>query len=110
MRRGNNEKAVFYYTEAIKLHPIDEIFFSNRAAAYINLDKFEEALSDANRALQINQRFLKAYYRKAAALYELDRLEEAKQIIAESSQIGTFAEFEKLSAKILEEWKKVVFF
>ena len=39
------------------------------------VDKFEEAIKDCDRAIEINGSFVKAYYRKALALREkLDNL------------------------------------
>jgi len=39
------------------------------------VDKFEEAIKDCDRAIEINSSFVKAYYRKALALREkLDNL------------------------------------
>lgn len=41
------------------------------AQAYISLEMFEEAVKDCDQAIQINPQFVKAYYRKAKAMYEL---------------------------------------
>jgi protein-histidine N-methyltransferase len=45
------------------------------AAVYIALERFEDAITDCDRALEINDKFVKAYFRKAQALREkLDNL------------------------------------
>lgn len=100
---------MIFYTEAIKLNDQEAIYFSNRSAAYYNLDQFENALQDATQALILSPRFLKAYYRKAASLYELDRLLEAKDVIEESKKFGENTDVEKILARVLKEHEMVRF-
>ena len=100
---------MIFYTEAIKLNDQEAIYFSNRSAAYYNLEQFENALQDATQALILNPQFLKAYYRKAASLYELDRLLEAKHVIEEGKKIGENTEIEKILARVLKEHEMVRF-
>jgi tetratricopeptide (TPR) repeat protein len=48
------EKAIEKYSEAIELNDKNEVFYTNRAACYINIKKYEEALSDCKKAKKVN--------------------------------------------------------
>ena len=52
--------------------------FASRAAAYLKLSKFTEALQDANTAIKLDARREVAYYRKGIACFSLDEFEAAK--------------------------------
>jgi stress-induced-phosphoprotein 1 len=54
------------------------VFFSNRSGAYAGLNRWTEALADGERAVQLKPDWGKAYSRKALALMNLKRLEEAE--------------------------------
>ncbi|KAI8995265.1 hypothetical protein BD414DRAFT_506078 [Trametes punicea] len=72
--------AIDYYTRAIAVTPKPEpVFFSNRAACYVNLNppQHEKVVEDCDRALALDKNYLKALNRRATALEALDRLEEA---------------------------------
>ena len=64
-------------------------------------------MEDATQALNLNPQYLKAYYRKAACLYELDRLVEAKNFIEESRKFGENNEMEIILGKIVKEYEMV---
>ncbi|EMD35737.1 hypothetical protein CERSUDRAFT_115692 [Gelatoporia subvermispora B] len=68
------------YTRAIKVTPKPEpVFFSNRAACYVNMapPQYEKVLEDCNEALRLDTSYVKALNRRATALEALDRSEEA---------------------------------
>ena len=54
---------------------------SNRAAAYSALGDYVSALVDAELVIQIKRPWSKGHFRKAKALVELGRLEEAREAI-----------------------------
>jgi stress-induced-phosphoprotein 1 len=56
------------------------VFFSNRSGAYAGLNRWTEALADGERAVQLKPDWGKAYSRKALALMNLKRLEEAEHV------------------------------
>lgn len=55
------------FTEAISINPNDHVFYSNRSGAYASLKKFDEALQDANKCVELNPKWAKGYQRKGFA-------------------------------------------
>ncbi|KAF2481389.1 heat shock protein STI1 [Neohortaea acidophila] len=63
--------AVEAYTEMIKRAPRDPRGYSNRAACLIKLLTFPSAVTDCDAALAIDPAFVRAYLRKAQALFAM---------------------------------------
>lgn len=53
------------------------IFLNNRAASLIQLNRFDEAIRDADVAILLNPRYTKAYTRRSSAYEKTERTEEA---------------------------------
>ncbi|EPQ59635.1 TPR-like protein [Gloeophyllum trabeum ATCC 11539] len=74
-------EALGFYTQGLDAKPQDsailEALLCNRAACNLELQNYGSVLKDCSRALTINPRSSKAYYRSALALLALDKLEEA---------------------------------
>lgn len=70
--------AVDLYTEAINLDPINANLFADRAQAHLKLNAFTEAVSDANKAIQLDPSLPKAYLRKGTACIKLEEYHTAK--------------------------------
>ena len=68
--------AIKAYTAAISLVKSNYVYYNNRAAAYIFGEQYDKAISDCNISLGIKEN-VRAYSRKAAALGELGRVDEA---------------------------------
>ncbi|KAL6329680.1 hypothetical protein AAG906_026417 [Vitis piasezkii] len=49
-------KAVNYYTEAIKLNETNATYYCNRAAAYLELGCFQQAVEDCSKAILLDKR------------------------------------------------------
>ncbi|KAL2472458.1 Hsp70-Hsp90 organizing protein 3 [Abeliophyllum distichum] len=64
---GNFTDAVRHFTEAINLAATNHVLFSNRSAAYASLNKFSEALSDAQKTVELKPDWSKGYSRLGAA-------------------------------------------
>ncbi|CAD8210244.1 unnamed protein product [Paramecium octaurelia] len=58
----NYQKAIECYTKAINLHGSDSIYYSNRAVAYRLLNKYKEAIQDAEQAIKIDQTNSRAHF------------------------------------------------
>mmetsp|Transcript_58787 Transcript_58787/g.108535 ORF Transcript_58787/g.108535 Transcript_58787/m.108535 type:complete len:418 (+) Transcript_58787:46-1299(+) len=70
--------AVIAYTRSLEIDPMQHLCYSNRSAAYLKLgNSVEEALSDAQRCVELQPSWGKGYNRLAAALQELKRWSEA---------------------------------
>lgn len=74
---GSFDEAVSLYSAAIEVDGTNHILYSNRAAAYLGASKNEEALEDADKAIQLNPAFMKSYYRKSTALQNLGKWKES---------------------------------
>lgn len=85
LNKGDSLAAADKYTQALALleasanpSPSDaQILFSNRSAAELKSGKYVEALSDAERCIELGKDWAKAYNRQANALKALGRLDEA---------------------------------
>ena len=69
---GKYDLAIRCYTEAIEVCPKDKTidlstFYQNRAAAYDQLEDLEMVISDCGRALELNNKYVKALDRRAKA-------------------------------------------
>ncbi|KAH9897927.1 TPR-like protein [Cubamyces lactineus] len=69
--KGDYAKARSKYTEAIALDGENAVLYANRAAAYIALKQYLDAGSDAQRAVELDPNYSKAWARLAKASYEL---------------------------------------
>lgn len=73
----NYEIAIKHYSDAIEIRNDEPAAYSNRAQCYIYLKRFFEALTDCDKALDLNPRYTKALYRRAVTLKQLYRYEGA---------------------------------
>ncbi|KAJ6574632.1 hypothetical protein B0H19DRAFT_1254311 [Mycena capillaripes] len=65
------DKAIESYTQAIAADPTNAIYYSNRAAAYSSKGDHLSAVNDAEHAITIDPKFVKAYHRLGHAQYSL---------------------------------------
>lgn len=76
-KEGDYDKAIKIYSEILDSDPKNHVILSNRSAAYIKLEKWNEALKDAVTSTKIKPDWGKAWGRLGAALYGQDKLDEA---------------------------------
>ncbi|KAK3140824.1 hypothetical protein QOZ80_5AG0406330 [Eleusine coracana subsp. coracana] len=69
-------EAIDCYSRSIGLSPT-AVAFANRAMAYLKLRRFKEAEDDCTEALDLDDRYIKAYSRRITARKELGKLKEA---------------------------------
>ncbi|CAL8166207.1 unnamed protein product [Prunus armeniaca] len=70
------KEAIDCYSRSIALSP-SAVAYANRAMAYIKIKSFREAEDDCTEALNLDDRYIKAYSRRATARKELGKLKES---------------------------------
>ena len=63
MSSKNYDAAIDAYTQAVALDPTNAVYFSNRAAAYSSKGEHASAVADAEKALEVDPSFVRAYHR-----------------------------------------------
>uniref|UniRef100_A0A7S2SNM6 Protein kinase domain-containing protein n=1 Tax=Mucochytrium quahogii TaxID=96639 RepID=A0A7S2SNM6_9STRA len=86
-----------------KLKEVIPSLLSNRSASLCKLEKFAEALNDANRAIQLKPSWVKLYHRKAQALLGLGLVDEARDTYSAAHDIEPSNSFIKKSLDTLDE-------
>ena len=101
------EKAVYYFGKGLKIDQYNEVFWSNRSAAYCSLKEYEKALEDAEQAIALKPGWAKAYTRKAAALHGLQRYEESIEAYKKGLEIDpNSVQLQKALETVQNEFKK----
>lgn len=73
-------EAIEWYTKAIDVDPNCEAagaIYSNRAASFTGLAKYQEAVADGDNCIRVRPNWLKGYFRKGAALEAMNKLDDA---------------------------------
>lgn len=97
--------AVDLYSEAIRLDPNDANLFADRAQAHIKLNAFTEAVSDANKAIQLNPSLSKAYLRKGTACIKLEEYHTAKVALQNGA---AFAQDDSRFANLIQQCDRCI--
>ena len=101
---GNRyEAALLHWSNAIETTAPEDrddllkVLYSNRSAAYSKLGQYAAALIDANKAVEIDPKWLKGLVRKGDVLFSLGRFSEAAGVYEEGVQLAPLNEvvFEK---------------
>ncbi|KAH9949430.1 TPR-like protein [Amylocystis lapponica] len=71
MTAKNFDAAIASYTAAIARDPTNAVFYSNRAAAHSSKGEHADAVFDAEKAIEVDPSFVKAYHRLGHALYSM---------------------------------------
>ncbi|KAG8842520.1 Hsp90 cochaperone [Tulasnella sp. 330] len=85
-KAGDFAGAVKSYTEAIKRSPNDPKGYNNRSNAYTKLMALPEALKDAEKAIEVDPKFIKAYIRKSVVLCSMREYTKAMEAAQEGSE------------------------
>ena len=66
---GRYTEALEHYSKAIEMstESPNHVYYSNRAQVYIVLTKYQNAIEDCDKSLQIDANFIKSFYRKTTA-------------------------------------------
>ena len=76
------------YSKALAIEPNSETLYCNRAAAYLMNCKFEEALNDSLKAVDLDPTHVKAHWRAAKAYLYLGNSEQAKHWYGLASKLA----------------------
>lgn len=61
-RKGDNDRAMADYNQAISIDPKNPVFFNNRGIVYRNKGDFDRAIADYTQAISLNPKDHDAYY------------------------------------------------
>lgn len=95
--------AIECYTESIKRNPKEHTTFSNRAAAYLKLGAYNEALTDCEKCLAIAPEFVRAHARKGHAYFWTKQYNKAMQAYDDGLRI------DPKNAECLEGKQKTIY-
>ncbi|KAH7557719.1 hypothetical protein ACOSP7_027575 [Xanthoceras sorbifolium] len=82
------ELAVDLYSQAIAISPNNAELFADRAQANLKLNNLTEAVSDANKAIELDPSMSKAYLRKATACMKLEEYHTAKAALETGASLA----------------------
>ena len=64
MKTKEYDEAIKHYTKSIRLDEFEPTTYANRALAYIKNTEYGKGLEDCNRAIDLKNDYVKAYYRR----------------------------------------------
>ncbi|CAG8474608.1 974_t:CDS:10 [Diversispora eburnea] len=73
------EDSIAKYGEAINLNPNVAAYYANRSIANMKTEAYGYAITDAEKAIEIDPTYIKGYYRRAAANMALCKFKEARR-------------------------------
>jgi tetratricopeptide (TPR) repeat protein len=65
-KAGNYDKAIEYYTNSLEFEK-NAIVYANRAISFLRLFKYDFCIGDCEKAISLDKRNIKAYYRRGLA-------------------------------------------
>ncbi|CAG0881622.1 unnamed protein product [Cyprideis torosa] len=74
---GNFLLASELYTKSIHINPYNAVVYANRSLVNLKLENFGYALTDASKAIELDSKYVKGYYRRAAAYMALGKFKLA---------------------------------
>ncbi len=72
-KAGQYNAAIDAYGKAIAVDPANSAFYANRAAAAMMCGRFQDAVQDCDKAIELRPDFMKAYMRGATARLRMVR-------------------------------------
>ncbi|KAK7109447.1 tetratricopeptide repeat protein 1-like [Littorina saxatilis] len=110
-------EAVELYSQGLELCPLKyvqqrSIMLSNRAACYMKEEKYDEAVKDCSKAIDLQPTYIKAINRRADAFEKLEKLEEAlkdhqKILELDRTQANSYHTCMRLESEIKERNEKM---
>jgi tetratricopeptide (TPR) repeat protein len=101
--KGYYKKAVEYYSKALKIEK-SPIYYNNRATSYFKDNELKKSLSDAQKCLEMDPNFWKAYHRIAIIHQTNHNLTEARIAAEQGFKISQENSFKTLLSGIQTEY------
>jgi serine/threonine-protein phosphatase 5 len=79
LMKGHILEAIGLYSEALEYAPTNAIILSNRAQAFIQVENYGLAITDATTALETDPTYAKAYYRRGSCQFALTHYKDARK-------------------------------
>ncbi|KAJ8704107.1 hypothetical protein PYW07_013401 [Mythimna separata] len=79
---GDFDRSIEKYTEGLRTCPLQfsqqrSILYCNRSAAKMKLQKYAQAAKDCSKAIELDDKYVKAYIRRAQSYEATDKLDES---------------------------------
>jgi tetratricopeptide (TPR) repeat protein len=88
LRKGELDKAVADYTEAIRLDPQDASTFHNRGIAWSNKKEHDQAIADFDEAIRLDPKFAIAHYNRGFSYAQKGEYDKAIADFNEAIQLN----------------------
>jgi tetratricopeptide (TPR) repeat protein len=95
LNKGDIERALADYDEAIRLNPRLAVAYDGRAYVRIAMQELDRALADFDEAIRIDERYANAYYGRASVRFGVRDFERA---------LADFSEAIRLDPSVAENW------
>jgi stress-induced-phosphoprotein 1 len=86
-KEGSYPKAVQEYNEGLRRNPVSVALLSNRSATYVKLMEFNTALKDADKCIELDPKFVKAYARKGSCHHMMKEYHKAMKAYEDGLKI-----------------------
>ncbi|KAK9076316.1 hypothetical protein SSX86_004650 [Deinandra increscens subsp. villosa] len=98
-------QAIDLYTKAIELNGENAVYWANRAFSHAKLEEYGSAIQDASKAVEIDPKYSKGYYRRGAAYLAMGKFKEA---LKDFQQVKRLCPNDPDASKKLKECEKAV--
>lgn len=88
IKKKDYKEAYNAYTNAIECDPTNAVLYSNRAAALLQMSKFDDAIKDCEKAIEIDPQFIRARERLASAYRNLRMFDAEYATLAQASAMN----------------------
>ncbi|XP_024993722.1 serine/threonine-protein phosphatase 5-like isoform X2 [Cynara cardunculus var. scolymus] len=98
-------QAIDLYTQAIEKNGEIAVYWANRALAHTKLEEYGSAIQDASKAVEIDPKYSKGYYRRGAAYLAMGKFKEA---LKDFQQVKRICPNDPDASKKVKECEKAV--
>ncbi|CAN6326338.1 unnamed protein product [Urochloa humidicola] len=98
-------QAIELYSQAIELNSSNAVYWANRAFAHTKLEEYGSAVQDATKAIEVDPRYSKGYYRRGAAYLAMGKFKEA---LKDFQQVKKICPNDPDATRKLKECEKAV--